>query len=133
MMGIVVETDAYFFQSAMRLLARREQSAWELMHKLQQKGASEVEASEVIVRCQQLNYQSDLRFTQMLVQSRAGKGYGPMRIKMELRQHQISQSNIADALAEIDWDAAIAVAMRKTAHADPLKQQQKMRQRGFVR
>src|SRR5690606_19883156 len=91
--------------TALRLLQRRDHGAAELLMKLQQKGASILEAEEALLECQRLGYQSDARFAEAFCRARVNQGYGPLRIKQELQAKQIDLTLIEEALAteEEQW------------------------------
>jgi len=85
------------------------------------------------------NLQSNLRFAMSLVRRRAGDGYGPMRVRMELKSHGVSAEDITKALAEtdVDWLAVLhhAMSRRSAARADRkerMKLAAKYQQRGFA-
>ena len=62
---------------ALKLLARREHSRFELHHKLQQKGWSEEQIQEVLSELSESQLQSDTRFIEMYIRHRTEAGYGP--------------------------------------------------------
>ncbi len=121
---------------AMRLLSQRDHSRSELRQKLQLAGqrAAYFQQQEntpvpdelmekVLDWCQESGWLNDTRFTERFIQSRARKGYGPQRIRMELQQKGIDRDDINQALAvtEIDWvECAAALANRK--FGEPLPQ-----------
>lgn len=88
---------------AIKLLARREHSARELERKLRDKGFDAAAVRGCIARLQQERLQSDERFTEVYVSSRAGRGYGPLRIRAELTERgvdaEIAQRHL-DGMAE---------------------------------
>jgi len=91
-------------RAAMDLLARREHSRRELLDKL----GGRFPAAELAAELDQLRQeglQSDLRFAESFVRSRALRGFGPQRIALELRQRGIAAELAAQVLAtdEIDW------------------------------
>ncbi len=127
-------------ESITRLLARREHSVVELTQKLTQKGFESDVVGPVIQEFQQANIQSDKRFAESRVRHAADKGMGPNRIRGELAQHQIDESYIIEAFAEVDVDwfeLAKKVHAKKYAsrQGDSFKEKQKQRQflqyRGF--
>lgn len=66
--------------------------------------------------------QDDQRFIESYVRSRAGRGYGPLRVAAELRQRGIAEPSIQTALAggECDWvDAARLAYAKKFGSAGP--------------
>jgi regulatory protein len=50
--------------------------------------------------------QSDARFAEVFIRSRADKGYGAYRIRQELRQRGIEGEDAGD-LKDMDWDGRI--------------------------
>ena len=130
--------------SALGLLARREHSAKELADKLKHKGYAEAAIEEVIRFCQSVQLQSDLRYTSSRIRSRVAQGYGPERIRYELRQQDISVEQIQAAMVDesIDWiQCARRVLQKKypriegeegrTSPRDLQKQKQFLHYRGF--
>lgn len=124
-----------------QMLSRREHSQKELRKKLQKKGLdpelSEIQLKKFVAN----NVQSDARFAEMLIRSRANKGQGLNRIKLELNEHQIDSNFIHETLQEldIDWfDLARKVALKKYSGsaakdwAEQQKRQRFMQYRGFT-
>ncbi|UXI69609.1 regulatory protein RecX [Tahibacter amnicola] len=93
------------YQKALGLLTRREHSARELSRKLGQTGYSAEEAGEAVSRLQSQSFQSDTRFVESLIRTRAGQGYGPRRVLAELRTHSVGDEIARQAIAEsgVDW------------------------------
>jgi len=100
---------------ALRLLARREHSARELAAKLAARGHGEGEIAEVIGELAREGLQSDARFAEAYVFQRVGRGYGPLKIREELRERGIDAELIDACLreAETDWQALLAEVRRK--------------------
>lgn len=128
------------YDKALGLLARREQSRRELGRKLGQKGYERSEADAALDRLGEQRFQDDERFAGMLVRNRAGQGYGPQRIRMELKTHGVDDAAIRRLLddAGTDWNASAAGQLRKryggTASADyaeRTKRAQFLLRRGF--
>jgi regulatory protein len=94
-----VSSPAYHY--ALKLLVRREQSAFELRQKLALKDYSEDEIVDVISTLQTQGYQSDERFAELIVRTRTNQGKGKLLIAAELKQHQIP--NPEDYLQDIDF------------------------------
>lgn len=86
------------------LLSRREQSASELKGKLSRNGYDKDEADSALEQLQRSGFQDDRRFAEVLARSRAGRGYGPLRIAAELKSHRIADQTIRDACNAIDVD-----------------------------
>lgn len=125
---------------AIQLLARREQSQRELKRKLMAKGVAADAAKTTIDDLALGRLQSDPRFAGMMVRKRSQDGYGPLRIRLELRSHGISDEQIETALAaeSVDWKAlAERLYQRKFADQpagsfkDRAKRASWLAQRGF--
>lgn len=95
----------------MDLLARREHSLRELNGKLAQRfGTAALTGAMIRTELERLcddGLQSDVRFAEVYVRSRAQRLYGPVRIRAELRERGISDTVIAASLqvSDIDWQA----------------------------
>lgn len=109
------------YADALDMLARREHSAQELASRLARRGHAPDEADAAIARLREQHYQSDARFAQALARHRAGQGYGPLRIRAELKSHGIGAATIASALAqlEVDWREVAAAQLRRHAAGKP--------------
>jgi regulatory protein len=94
-----VSSPAYHY--ALKLLVRREQSAFELHQKLALKDYSEDEIVDVISTLQTQGYQSDERFAELIVRTRTNQGKGKLLIVVELQKHHIP--NPEDYLQDIDF------------------------------
>ncbi len=94
---------------AIELLARREYSYAELEKKLLALSEDEVTIQNILEWLIEMELQSDARFTQMFLRSKAVGGYGPVRIKMELKQKGINEFLIENSFAELafDWDEEV--------------------------
>ncbi|GAB3374327.1 recombination regulator RecX [Spongiibacter taiwanensis] len=127
---------------AMDLLARREHSRSELSTKLNQRFS---DCPDLIVAAvQRLSDEglvSNQRFAESFVRQRVAKGHGPLRIRQELRQREVEEGLIGEALAEagIDWWALAEEAVQRRfgaeAPADFKEKAKRMRflqQRGFT-
>lgn len=107
-------------EAALRLLARREHSRRELGLKLAQRGydAETIEAVVAVLASERLV--DDARFAEALVNSRRGRGQGPVRIRAALQEHHIEEATIEQALeaAGGDW-LILASAVRKKRFGRP--------------
>ena len=118
-------------QAGVRLLAMREHSARELRAKLERSFEPPVvEAALEELRRQGL--QSDQRFTEQYVHSRRNKGYGPLRIRAELRERGIDEATIDLRLeaCEGDWRELMLRVARRRFGSDPPKDRREMGRRG---
>ncbi len=121
-------------------LARREHSRWELLRKLSEQGHDSNDAQAVLQRFVDNGIQSDARFAETFIRSKASKGQGPVRVLQELKRHQLDQQLIQTAMqeADIDWfELAKTVANKRFGGANQgdfkarQKQQRFLQYRGF--
>jgi len=89
---------------AVRLLSRREHSAFEIRDKLQKRDFDESEIAQAIVELQQGGWLSDERFAEAYIRMRQLKGFGPIRIAMELGERGVDEC-IVDEYLQTDDDA----------------------------
>jgi len=103
------------YDKALGLLARREHSRKELKTKLRQGGYEGEETGAAIERLGEQQYQDDDRFAVVLLRSRIAQGYGPMRLRVELKSHGLADARIRElmAAAEVDWNASAAAQLRR--------------------
>lgn len=99
----------------MDLLARREHSSRELHDKLIRRFNDEDLIQQELERLRAESLQSDARFTESFIHSRAQRLYGPLRIRMELRERGINDAVIVAAMDEnaIDWRANLEKLARE--------------------
>lgn len=88
------------FDSALRLLSRREHGAVELSNKLEQKGFDPSDIKDALDACQRLGLQSDSRFIENYSRSRIRQGYGPLKITQELKSKGIDSELIVHELEQ---------------------------------
>ena len=129
------------YDKALGLLARREHSRRELEAKLRQGGYEGAETSTAIERLGEQQYQDDDRFAEALLRSRIAQGHGPMRLRVELKSHGLTDARIRELLeaAEVDWDASAASQLRRrygsVGTADPAERSRRAQfllRRGFA-
>ncbi|WP_455206302.1 regulatory protein RecX [Kaarinaea lacus] len=121
--------------AAMRLLTRREHSSQELKQKLQRKGfdASLVEKISDDLRKEGLL--SDARFAESYMRSRCNKGYGPVRIQLELKQRGVGEEIIAATIIDDDsewFELARRVREKRFGNALPGSATERMKQQRFL-
>lgn len=140
----LAETESELFQMAMEYLARRDHAEKELRQKLSTKLDKEnPDGSKwldvVIQKLQELGYQSDERYIEMLVRARSERGYGPQFIRQYLQQYQLDSLLIEEYLDPKDWiwnERAFAQLEKKFRQPTRdfkirQKQQRHLYQRGF--
>ncbi|MDE3073698.1 MAG: regulatory protein RecX [Pseudomonadota bacterium] len=103
------------YDKALGLLARREHSRRELEAKLRQGGYQGDEAAAALDRLGERHYQDDDRFAEVLLRSRIAQGYGPMRLRVELKSHGLADARIRELLeaAQADWEASATAQLRR--------------------
>lgn len=125
-------------ETALRLLAQREHSRFELSRKLQPLSPQSELIEILLDELSTKNYLNDARFAEAYVHMRMHKGMGPLKIGYELRLKGVDASLITTALQSIDWDAQLLeLFLRKQRPGLALspkereKQQRFWQQRGF--
>jgi regulatory protein len=100
--------------AAVRLLSRREHSIEELRRKLATKGYAEDGIATVLEKLAAKKQVSDERFVSSYVHHHARRGQGPVRIRAELRQQGVTDSQIEQEVSdgETDW-ARLAGEVRR--------------------
>ncbi|MEJ2480772.1 MAG: regulatory protein RecX [Acidihalobacter sp.] len=125
---------------AIGLLARREHAQAELRTKLRGRGFADTEIAQTLSDLQAEGLQSDDRYAESYVRSRAERSYGPVRIGADLHQRGIDDACVARALAEYegDWDEIARNYYRRHFGGAPpadfqerAKRLRHMQQRGF--
>lgn len=103
------------YDRGLAMLARREHSQRELRIRLGQSDYDDAETTEAIARLGEQRYQDDGRFADMLLRARVAHGYGPARVRAELRSHGLAAAAIEALIvaAEVDWNALAAAQLRK--------------------
>lgn len=121
--------------AAMNLLARREHSIFELRNKLKRRFADEAMVEEELSRLTREGLQSDVRFAESYARQRVSRGYGPVRLREELRERGVSQADVAIALEQLalDWrDAAAQVLLKKFGPQEATDGKEKARRIRFM-
>ena len=85
---------------ALALLARREHSRFELAGKLSRRGYPAEAVAACLDALEESGLLSDARYAESYVRSRVEKGYGPLRIRQELRERGVAASLAEAALAD---------------------------------
>ncbi len=90
------------YNRTLGLLSRRDHSAMELRRKLSSRGYDDDLVEQVLEQLESRGLQSDELFARNYVQSRRGRGFGPVKIAAELRQHGIDRQLLSDLVDERD-------------------------------
>jgi regulatory protein len=125
----------------MRLLSTREHSFSELERKLNKNDDCHDDVLAVIEQLRDEDLQSDDRFTEAYIHSRLQRGFGPVRIRQELRERSISDELISLHLQinNPQWNKQVRQVREKkygklvpTSYPDKMKQSQFLQYRGFT-
>jgi regulatory protein len=87
---------------ALRALARREYGVEELKRKLSASGFDPKEVEETVRDLAGRGMVSDQRFTEALARNRRERGYGPLRVRHELRQRGVAEEEFSALVNEDD-------------------------------
>lgn len=127
--------------AAMGYLARREHARGELARKLSRKfPAIPLVVEEELDRLAAEDLQSDARLAEVTIRSRANRGRGPVRIRMELRARGVDDGtlDLAFNTCEVDWFQLVALVCRKRfGESEPANANERakrgrfLQQRGF--
>lgn len=121
--------------AAMNILAGREHLVSELASKLARRFGGEHDFNVVLAQLQLEGLLDDRRFAEAYVYQRSNKGYGPQRIRLELRERGAAADIIEEAMAasEADWVAlAQQVRVKKFGSAEPQDFKERSRQLRFL-
>jgi regulatory protein len=103
------------------LLSAREHSREELRRKLLARDGEQLDG--LLDRLERRGYLSDERFAREYIDGRRRRGFGPVRIRAELRERGVSEAVIAGLLDESDaeWEAALRDAYQRKFGVDSSK------------
>jgi regulatory protein len=103
----------------MDLLARREHSSQELRRKLSRRFPA-LALEQALTALAEQGLLSERRFVDSYVRQRSARGYGPLRLREELRQRGVSEALISEALAsDAGWDwSALAAQLYRRRYGD---------------
>lgn len=124
------------YNAALGMLARRDHSRKELERKLCAKFS--VSALDLEVLCEALEsygYLNDRRFAEAYTRARMRKGFGPERIRYELREKGVADEIVDETLAseDLDWAELAYSVWQKKYHRVPGDFKEKARQSNFLR
>ena len=101
--------------TAVRLLSRREHSAFEIRAKLAKREFDNSEIEQAIVELIQGDWLSDERFAEAYIRMRQLKGFGPIRISIELNERGVKESIVETYLhaGETSWSQTLVEQYKK--------------------
>jgi len=133
--------DDAIYSTAIKMLAAREHSCFELKTKLKRKGYADLDIDPIIKQLLQDKYLNEERFTEVFVSSKINRGMGPVKIQMELQQRSID-SSLIDAYLDFNEEQWLERAKQvrnkrfgktpPTDNNDKAKQIRFLQQRGFT-
>ncbi len=88
------------WEAALRLLARREYGAAELRQRLLRRGFLPEEVEKLLAELQEKGLQSDRRLVEGVTRRGLERGYGPLKVRDELRRR-----GVPDPLIDQVWQA----------------------------
>ena len=125
---------------AVRLLSRREHSALEIRDKLKKRDFDEHEIEQAIIELQQGGWLSDERFAEAYIRMRQQKGFGPVRIAIELNERGVEEAIVDNYLHtdDVSWQQILQQQYQKkykdksiTDYNDKAKRIRFLQYRGF--
>lgn len=133
-MAVALDSPAAVRRAAMDLLARREHGRAELARKLRQRGAEAELVEAALERLSEEGLLSEQRFVESFIRSRAGAGYGPLRIREELSQRGVPRAQAERALAdcEVDWTDNLRELWRRRFGSLPQDARERAKQGRFL-
>ena len=126
---------------AVRLLSRREHSAYEIRDKLLKRDFDEAEVEQAIIELQKGGWLSDERYAEAYIRMRQQKGFGPIRISMELNERGVKERIIETYMhaGEESWQQTLLKQYQKKYkdkdiedYSDKAKRIRFMQYRGFT-
>lgn len=105
---------AEIYNKALDLLSRREHSRKELYLKLVKRFESKEDINSALDKLEENNLLSDSRFAEEYVQARRRKGFGPIKITVELEKRGVEELLISNQINRFDdWDSLAELSFKK--------------------
>ena len=105
---------AEIYNKALDLLSRREHSRKELYLKLIKRFESKEEINFTLDKLEGNNLLNDSRFSEEYVQARRKRGFGPIKISVELEQRGVNESLILNEIERFDdWENLAELSFKK--------------------
>jgi regulatory protein len=107
--------------AALRLLARRDHTKYEITQKLKARGFDGDVVPAIVAECERLNYIDDERSARLYIRQRRRRGFGINRIRVELKKKGLSSrclQRVLDAASDsIDEHDVAEKALEKKMKA----------------
>jgi regulatory protein len=128
-------------KQALDMLARREHSGAELRAKLTAKGFPSDIIRAALMELRRSGWLDDSRFAEAFIRARSDRGYGPARIRAELKERGVDDEVISSHLNAHDpswirrvrgvWNKRFA-AKQPGSYAEKARQMRFLQSRGFT-
>ena len=107
--------------AALALLAGRDFARNELAQRLLRRGYQAAIVTTVVEGLAAQRLLSESRFVEQFIRQHAGRGHGPVRIRVELRERGVAQGDIEEGLAAAteDWAGIARETRRKRFGLSP--------------
>jgi regulatory protein len=128
-------TSKEILKKALKFLARREYSAFELKTKLKQLGFEAKDIVSVLGELKQKNWQSDSRFAENYFSFRSKRGFGPLKISAELEARRVDLEIITQVVNQDQdfwFDLIKSQKNKKYGSKKPRDFREKARQMRFL-
>ena len=102
----------------MDFLSRREHSSREILNKMSNRVESKEMLLDSIKELVDDGLLSDERFAESYFQSRKNRGYGPLRIRNELKQKGVGDQIFFTLSNEVNWSKYALEALKKKTNGD---------------
>lgn len=123
-------------EAAMALLARREHSRWELARKLRARGYAMAEIDTTLEILATSGMLSNQRFAEAYIRMRIQRGYGAVRIRLELEQRGVDTELIMrslDSYMDAFWlEQLVIVRQKRFGKILPIEQNERVKQLRFL-
>jgi regulatory protein len=119
-------------ERARTLLASREHSRLELRRKLQARGFDDGRIGQALDALEREGSLDESRFTELYLAERAAKGFGPVRIRVELREKGIDDDVIERHLQGVqdDWAGYLSEIYDRRFGSEPPSDRAEYARRG---
>jgi regulatory protein len=107
----------------------------ELRRKLEARGYSPEDVQSVLARLRDEGLQSDARYAETWVHHRIERGYGPLRIRQELREAGVDAELAGECIeqADVDWTEQLrGLRVKKFGRKLPVDYSEQARQSRFL-
>jgi regulatory protein len=125
-MNLPSDSESYLaaMQCALRLLANRDHTFFELRAKMQRRGFADELIQSVMAQCHRLNYLDDAAFAVRYLEQCKAKNLGPKRIRQAMQQKGFL-TELIDSVLHSGYPTDAELAVADTALSKRIKQLQR--------